>query len=476
MKKILCFALVLCMCAALFAGCGKKFDMENADLSAYIKLGDISAFSYEEMCEHYENYREQLSENMASCSVSAGYTIDFFVTADIVNADGTTTAIEEWSLNTDSDYIKGYDVYRYEDNTYFDYGLCYDIADIGDSATAMRTITIGEDFSFTMTLDANYEDETLAGKTVKFTINVKKALPAVYTDSYISDRLYSFYNAVADSAIKDTIEYGDSVTIDFSGSVGGEVFEGGTAENYSFVVGEAGLIDGFEDQLIGHKLNEKFDITVTFPEDYEETLAGKEAVFAITVHNIYNDNALIQNNTPFNDMWELKYALRVESYIYYVLMDVVVERSELIEYPEQLVSDFEKIYKMYVERDIAEGVVTAAAEGVSYTKKEMREILYPDGSDKTYIEEASHEAAFAYMAAVTVLRTLDLSYTDEDYKNDLAVLAEEYTTYYEEEYTPEDIVDLYGEDVLRLSFIEALVTDKLVERVADMPVIPEAAE
>ena len=66
MKKLLCLALALLMCAALFTSCG-KFDMENADLSQYVDLADISEFSYAEMCEAYEAYRETLSENVVSC-------------------------------------------------------------------------------------------------------------------------------------------------------------------------------------------------------------------------------------------------------------------------------------------------------------------------------------------------------------------------------------------------------------------------
>jgi hypothetical protein len=70
--------------------------------------------------------------------------------------------------------------------------LIYNVTDAGQTATSARTVEIGKEFSFTMTLDKDYGDEELAGKKVKFTVNVKKALPSVYPDSYIADRLKAF--------------------------------------------------------------------------------------------------------------------------------------------------------------------------------------------------------------------------------------------------------------------------------------------
>ncbi len=81
-------------------------------------------------------------------------------------------------------------------------------------------------------------------------------------------------------------ENGDTVVIDYSGSVDGVKFEGGTAENHSLALGSGSFIPGFEEQLVGIKAGESKDITVTFPEQYAEQLAGKEAVFAITCHEV----------------------------------------------------------------------------------------------------------------------------------------------------------------------------------------------
>ncbi|GBG95575.1 trigger factor [Ligilactobacillus salitolerans] len=80
---------------------------------------------------------------------------------------------------------------------------------------------------------------------------------------------------------------GDTVVIDYKGTVDGVAFDGGSADNYSLELGSGQFIPGFEDQLIDHKAGEDVDVKVTFPEDYQaEDLAGKEAVFATKIHEV----------------------------------------------------------------------------------------------------------------------------------------------------------------------------------------------
>ncbi|MDR2201629.1 MAG: trigger factor [Clostridiales bacterium] len=80
---------------------------------------------------------------------------------------------------------------------------------------------------------------------------------------------------------------GDTVNLDYSGSVGGVKFDGGTAEKSTLVIGSGSFIPGFEERLIGLKTGESRDIKVTFPADYhEESLRGKEAVFAVKINGV----------------------------------------------------------------------------------------------------------------------------------------------------------------------------------------------
>lgn len=83
------------------------------------------------------------------------------------------------------------------------------------------------------------------------------------------------------------VESGDMIKLDFEGFVDGVAFEGGKGENYDLTIGSNSFIPGFEDQLIGAKIDEELDVNVTFPEDYHsKDLAGKAAVFKCTVHSI----------------------------------------------------------------------------------------------------------------------------------------------------------------------------------------------
>jgi len=88
-------------------------------------------------------------------------------------------------------------------------------------------------------------------------------------------------------ARKRAAKEGDFALIDFEGFVDGVAFEGGKAEKYPLEVGSGAFIPGFEDQVIGMKYEEEKEITVTFPESYQaKNLAGKEAVFKVTLHEI----------------------------------------------------------------------------------------------------------------------------------------------------------------------------------------------
>ena len=79
---------------------------------------------------------------------------------------------------------------------------------------------------------------------------------------------------------------GDTVVLDFVGSVDGKEFEGGKADNYSLELGSNSFVPCFEDQLVGHKAGEQVDVNVTFPTQYVPELAGKAALFKCTIHEV----------------------------------------------------------------------------------------------------------------------------------------------------------------------------------------------
>ncbi len=109
------------------------------------------------------------------------------------------------------------------------------------------------------------------------------------------------------------VKEGDTVILDYKGFVGETQFEGGTAENYSLVIGSGTFIPGFEEQLVGAKKEEGVDVKVTFPEEYHsDELAGKEAIFQCLIHDIKEeelpelDDEFAKDISEFDTMEEFK--------------------------------------------------------------------------------------------------------------------------------------------------------------------------
>ncbi len=124
-------------------------------------------------------------------------------------------------------------------------------------------------------------------------------------------------------------ENGDFATIDFVGYVDGEKFDGGEAQDYRLELGSHTFIDGFEDQVVGMKLNEEKDVNVTFPENYPaENLKGKPAVFKVTLKKVEKkvlpeiNDKFVADTTEFETLEEYKNSIKEN------LMKVAEEKAE----------------------------------------------------------------------------------------------------------------------------------------------------
>ena len=152
---------------------------------------------------------------------------------------------------------------------------------------AEDVIKKGADFVFEISVEIMPEFDTADPKTFKVTRPV-----APVADAQIDEALgelakqaqsYESRGTGAKAKAKD----GDKLVINFTGRIGGEAFDGGTAEGAELVIGSGQFIPGFEEQLIGAKPGDKLDVTVTFPTDYQAThLAGQEAVFETEVTDV----------------------------------------------------------------------------------------------------------------------------------------------------------------------------------------------
>ncbi len=159
----------------------------------------------------------------------------------------------------------------------------------------------GEGFTITITVTAYPEFEVKDYKGVE----IEKIENAV-TDEDIEKELEALQNrnarmVLAERPAKD----GDTVLIDYSGFVGDEQFEGGTAERQPLKLGSNTFIPGFEEQLVGCNAGDEKDVVVTFPEEYHaDNLAGKEAVFKCKVHEVKEEEKPELNDDFAKDVSE----------------------------------------------------------------------------------------------------------------------------------------------------------------------------
>ena len=136
-------------------------------------------------------------------------------------------------------------------------------------------------------------------------LGVKKAAVKV-EEKEIDAEIEKLVAQNADLVVSDKpAKKGDTVVIDFVGSVDGKEFDGGKAENYSLELGSNSFVPGFEDQLVGAKSGDDVEVNVTFPEQYVAELAGKKALFKCKVHEVkekiipeLNDELVKELNIP----------------------------------------------------------------------------------------------------------------------------------------------------------------------------------
>ncbi len=188
-----------------------------------------------------------------------------------------------------------------------------DLEVIDSPAAEFSKIAKGEGFTVTITVECFPIVEVKDYKGVE----VEKVVQEV-KDEDVENELKAVQKRNARMILVERpAKEGDTVLFDYAGFVGGEQFEGGTAERQELVLGSGMFIPGFEEQLIGTTPGEKVDVKVTFPEEYHaEELAGKEAVFHCLVHEIKEeqlpelDDEFAKDVSEYDTLEELKNANR----------------------------------------------------------------------------------------------------------------------------------------------------------------------
>lgn len=198
--------------------------------------------------------------------------------------------------------------------------------------------------------------------------------------------------------VKDgTVENGDTVTINFTGTIDGKEFDGGSAEDYELVVGDGEMIDGFEDGIVGMKSGETKELDLTFPDDYyEESVAGKAVVFKVTLQKFTRPAELtdewVAENTEYKTVDEYRVAVKTQ------LEDTAVQTAD---------------YELYSD---AWNEVQAASEIKDYPKEDV------DAAKKSYQELNEKYVKDAGMEMADFLESQGMS--EEDYESECQQYAE----------------------------------------------------
>ena len=181
-------------------------------------------------------------------------------------------------------------------------------------------------------------------------------------DNAINSTLTSHRALSEDTSLE--IADGDTVNIDFVGTVDGAEFEGGNSggAGYNLTIGSGSFIDNFEEQLIGHKPGEELTVNVTFPENYDDELGGKEASFAVTIHGIMvtpelTDEFVAENLKGEGVSTAAEYRAKVENDYYEehlgeYLTNYVIENSTVNSYPKAYLKAVKSITKYEDESDM----------------------------------------------------------------------------------------------------------------------------
>lgn len=262
-----------------------------------------------------------------------------------------------------------------------------------------------------------------------------------------------------------TVEEGDSVTINFTGTIDGKEFDGGSAEDYDLVIGEGGMIDGFEDGIIGMKKGETKELDLTFPDDYyEESVAGKPVVFKVTLQKFTRPSELndewVAANTEYKTVDEYRAAVKKEleenetksaDYdLYSNAWSEVLANSEVKEYPEEDVDKAVEAYKKLNENYVKEAGM------------EMSDFLKAQGmSEEDYEEDCQQYAESKVEQNLIVQGIMDaegLSLDDDD----IQTLKDELLSEYGYE-SFDQLVAYYGEqevnESLALMRVERFIVD-----------------
>lgn len=338
-------------------------------------------------------------------------------------------------------------------------------------------------------IDAPKAEFTQLKKGEGFTVTVTVAVaPVVEVKDYKGIEIEKVVNEVKEEDIENNLKQqqeknarivsverpaqeGDTLVLDYSGYVGEEQFEGGTALEQELTLGSQMFIPGFEDQLVGVAAGEDKDVVVTFPEEYHaEDLAGKEAVFHCHVHQVKEKQLPALDDEfaadlGFDTMEELKadtktklenYAkAAADSQMKDAVLGKLVEATE-VEIPEAMIKD-------EIDRQIQEMNQQLSYQGLSINQY----LQYTGKAMSDFVDELRPEAEKAIKTRLVVAGVVEaeaVEISEEELEEEIKVMAIQY------QMTADKVKELLGDDMMKY-LIKDLKAKKAIEILFENAVI-----
>ncbi|WP_270458959.1 trigger factor [Faecalitalea cylindroides] len=259
------------------------------------------------------------------------------------------------------------------------------------------------------------------------------------TEEDINAEVERIQNRYADWVIREEDEEAqlkDQVTIDFVGEKDGVAFEGGSGQNYPLELGSGTFIPGFEEQLVGVKTGDQKDVVVTFPEDYQaKDLAGQEATFKVTVHDIKykelpeaNDELVqklkmdgVETLEQFKEKKADDLKAQKEKSAEDAFVNALIEKAcenATVEIPEVMIeSQIDREYKNFENRMMQSGFTAKQyLEAVGQTEAQLRETMRP----------SAEQNVKASLVLDAIVKAENIVIDDEAVENEFKQMSETY--------------------------------------------------
>ena len=306
----------------------------------------------------------------------------------------------------------------------------------------------GKDLIFTVVMQTKPEAELGKYKGIEI-----KKIEYNVTDEDVEHELSHMqeHNSRLISIDDRAAEKGDIVNIDFEGFVDGKAFDGGKAENYDIEIGSNTFIPGFEDQLVGMKIDEEKDVNVTFPKEYfSKDLAGKDATFKVKLHEVKKkelpalDDEFAKDVSEFDTLDELKKNIKEkkqeqnEERAKYETQDEVIKalcENVKVEIPSGMIeTETENMIKDLENRLSYQGLkLEQYLNMMGKTKEEMR---------KEY-EPQAIEGIKSRLAIEAVIKAEKIEATDKEIDEKIKEMAKNYGKENDEEFLKNENVRNY---------------------------------